>query len=114
MAPFSPDSHQIYLIEVDCKGVREHEKKPESPVTIDRDDVIMLELRRGPCFAFKTGSGVFVDGVVHSDHLQRRLAMQSGVLGLVHHAHAAATKLLDDSVMRELIYLTSLRRHQVA
>ena len=67
---------------------------------IDRADIRMIQGRCRLRLPLKTAQSLRVLGYVIGKKLERHKAMQPRVLGLVHHAHAAAAHLLQNAVMR--------------
>src|SRR5271157_3495548 len=68
---------------------------------INRADVRMVQRRRGLGFALKARQRLRIAGHFLGQELERDKAMQPRVLGLVDDAHAAASKLFDDAVVRD-------------
>ena len=71
------------------------------PDLMNRADIRMVESRGCLRLPLETSQRLGVSGDLVRQELQGDKTMQSGVLGLVHHTHAAATELLDDSVVRD-------------
>src|SRR5215472_10265018 len=57
--------------------------------------------RSGTRFPAKAFQCLRITGEVIGKELQSHKATEVGILGLVHHAHAATAKLLDDAVVRD-------------
>jgi hypothetical protein len=64
-------------------------------------DVGVIEGRGGLGFALKAGKGLRIAGDIFRKKLESDETMEMGVLSLVNDAHATATKLVDDAVMRD-------------
>src|SRR5712692_9411835 len=64
-------------------------------------NVGMIQGRGGFGFATESAQGLRVPGNIVRQKLQSDKAIQAGVLCFVDHAHASATKLLDNAVMRD-------------
>src|SRR3984893_17150230 len=71
------------------------------PDLIDRADVGMVQCRRSLSLSLKAGQCLRVLGYFIRQKLQGVKSVQGYVLGLVNDAHSAATKLLNDAVMRD-------------
>jgi hypothetical protein len=67
----------------------------------DRADVRMVESGRSLGFALKTSQCLRVASNFIGQELEGYKTMEPGVFRLVDHAHAAATELLDDAVVRD-------------
>ena len=67
---------------------------------VNRADIGVVEGRSRLGFALKTGQGLRIPSYFLGQKLQRDETPQTGVLGLVHHAHAATAEFLNDAVMR--------------
>ncbi len=61
----------------------------------------MVQRRRRLRFAREPAQGLWIPRELFGDELERHRTAQPRVFGLVHDAHAAATQLLDDAVVRE-------------
>ncbi len=70
------------------------------PNVVNCADVRVVESRRRTSFALKTLNCHSVARYLGGKELERDLPSQTRVLGLVHHAHAAATELFQYPVMR--------------
>ena len=68
---------------------------------VDRADVGMIQRGRGLGFAAKTFEGLAVLGQIFGKKLEGDEAAEARVFGFVDHAHAAATELFDDPVVRD-------------
>ena len=68
---------------------------------VDGADIGMVQSGGRPGLALEAVQGLRVLGNIFRQELQSDKAVQPGVFGLVNHAHAAATELLDDAVMRD-------------
>ena len=66
---------------------------------IDRDDVGMLQLRRGPGLTLEALDELRVEGQGERQDLDRHLALEVAVAGPVDHRHSAPPQLLDDLVL---------------
>ena len=86
----------------------EVEAAVELAVVVDRDDVRAAHLREHGGLAGEPGAVVGVAGEVGRDDLQRDLAVEAGVAGGVHEAHAALTERSQQHVATELV---ADRRH---
>ena len=72
-------------------------------------DIGVIERGGGLGLALKPGQSLRVFGDFIGQELQRHKTPQAGILGFVHHAHAAAAQLFEDSIMRD-----GLADHRVA
>src|SRR5687767_11564482 len=61
----------------------------------------MVQRRRRLRFAREPAQRLWIRQELFGDELERHRTAQPRVFGLVHDAHAAATELLDDAVVRE-------------
>ena len=68
---------------------------------VDRADVRVVQRRRRLRFAREPAQRLWIPRELFGDELERHRTAQPRVFGLVHDAHAAATQLLDDAVVRE-------------
>ena len=68
---------------------------------VDRADIGVIQGGSSLRFALKAAERLWVSGNFIGKELESDEAMQSRVLSLVDHAHAAAAQLLDDPVMRD-------------
>jgi hypothetical protein len=68
---------------------------------VNRADVGMVESRGRLRFPLETGEGLRVSSHLIGQELQGHEAMQSRVLGLIDHTHAATAELLHDAVVRD-------------
>jgi hypothetical protein len=64
-------------------------------------DVGMVQRGDGPRFPIEPGAGAGVAGEFSRQHLDRDRAVEPGVAGLVHFAHAAGSERFDDFVGSE-------------
>src|SRR5271170_1104943 len=71
------------------------------PNVINRANVGMVQYRCSLCLSPKTAQGLRIFGHVVGQELERYKAIQARVFSLVHYAHAAATELLGDAVVRD-------------
>ena len=67
---------------------------------VDSADIGMIQCRRGAGLTQEALVGLLVLGDVIGQELEGDEAMQLGVLGFIHYAHAAAAQLFEDAVMR--------------
>jgi len=67
---------------------------------VDGADIGMIERGRGARFAAKAFEGLLVSRQLVWQEFKGNEAAQFRILGFIDNAHAAATKLLDDPVMR--------------
>jgi hypothetical protein len=67
---------------------------------VNRADAGMIQRRGRPRFPPKSLERLLVAGDVIGEKLERDEPAKLRIFGLVHHAHAATTKLFDDVVMR--------------
>ena len=68
---------------------------------VDGADVGVVERRCGAGLALKTAQRLGITRQFSRDELERNGTVQAQILGLVHHAHAAAAEPRDDAVVRE-------------
>jgi hypothetical protein len=68
---------------------------------IDRADVGMIEGRSGAGLAAKPFQSMRIIGHIFGEELESDESPEFSVFGLVHHAHAATTQLLDDAIVRD-------------
>ena len=68
---------------------------------VDGADSRMIERRCGPRFTAEALQSDRILGNVERQKLERHVPAQGGVLGLVHHPHAAPAQLLQNAVMRD-------------
>ena len=68
---------------------------------VDRADVRVIQRRGGAGFALKSFERRAIFRESFGQELQRHLAAQLGVFGLVDHTHAAAAELFQDHVVRK-------------
>ena len=68
---------------------------------VDGADVGMIEGGGRAGFTAESLEGLRILGHVIGQKLKGDKTVQVRVFGLVHHAHAAAAQLLDDSIMRD-------------
>jgi len=68
---------------------------------VDGADVGMIQRRGRLGLALKTGERLLVFGNLIGEELESHKPAELHILGLVHHAHAAAAELLDDAVVRD-------------
>jgi len=66
---------------------------------VDRANVGMIQRGSSLGFALETAEGLRVFGYVVGQKLEGNEAAELHILGLVHHTHAAAAKLLNDAVV---------------
>src|SRR5271155_3333686 len=66
---------------------------------VDGADIGMVQGGGGLRLALKAGQRLWVFGYFIGKKLQRDKAVQSYVLGLVHHAHSTATEFFDDPIV---------------
>src|ERR1700675_3217687 len=72
---------------------------------VDRADVRVVQRGRSLGFPLKTTEGLGVVSEFVGKELQGDVATELYILGLIDNAHAAATQLLDDAVVRDcLVY----------
>src|SRR5579862_7733711 len=64
-------------------------------------DVGMVQGRSRLGFPLKTGQGLGISGNILWEELEGDKAVQPGIFSLINDAHAAATDLLNDAVMRD-------------
>src|SRR5277367_6061615 len=67
---------------------------------VDGANVRMVQRRGGARLTQKTLERLRVGGNFGREKLQRDVAAQSGVLGAIHHTHAASAKLLAEAIVR--------------
>jgi hypothetical protein len=60
----------------------------------------MIQSGSGLRFALKTRESLRIFGYVVGEEFQGNEAMKPGVFGFVNHAHTAAAKLFDDTIVR--------------
>ncbi len=71
------------------------------PDIVNRANVGMIQCRCGARFALKPlQRSVVLDHIIGKE-FQRYVAAKAGVFGLIHHAHAAATELFYNAIMRD-------------
>ena len=68
---------------------------------VNGTDVGMIQGGRGLCLATEAAEGLRIARDFVRQELQGDKTVQARVLGLVHHAHAAATEFLKDAVVRD-------------
>ena len=68
---------------------------------IDRADIGVIQCRRGLRLALEPGKSLRIACYTLSQKLERDETVETSILSLVDDAHPAATKLLDDTVMRD-------------
>jgi len=61
----------------------------------------MVQSRGGLRFPLESAESLVVSGNLFRQEFEGNKTVQPGVLGLVHHSHTTAAKLLDDTVMRD-------------
>src|SRR5208283_1442681 len=71
------------------------------PNLVNHADIGMAESRGSLRFALEAGQSVWVSGQRFGQELHGDETMQDRVFSLVDHAHAAATKLFNNAVMRD-------------
>jgi len=84
------------------------------PDLMDRADIWMVQGGSSAGFAAETFQCLWVLRQFVWQEFQGDEAAKVGVLGLVHHAHTAATELLDDAVVRDGLPNHGGRRTQAA
>ena len=77
---------------------------------INRDDVIVLDLRRGAGLAEEPLRRVWIRGQFGPHHLDRDLTLQVRVFGAEHQAHPALAQNFEDSVAAEAAEFARLQR----
>jgi hypothetical protein len=70
------------------------------PNLVDGAQVGMIQCRSGPSLASKALQSLRIAGQLIRQELECHEAAEFRVLGLIHHPHTAAAKLLDDAVVR--------------
>ncbi len=68
---------------------------------VNSADIGMIQRGSGLGLALKTSQGLRVTGDLVRQEFQGHKTVQPGVFGLVNDAHAAATELLDNAVVRD-------------
>src|SRR5215469_3092141 len=78
-----------------------HDEKPAVVLVnlVNRADTRVIESGRGASFALEALDGLGIASNFVRQEFEGDKAAQSGVLGLVHNAHAAAAKLFEDAVV---------------
>src|SRR6266704_3983371 len=71
------------------------------PDVVNRANIRVIQCGCGLRLALETSQRLSVSGNLLRQELQCDETMQPRVLGLVHHTHPAAAKLLDDAVVRD-------------
>jgi hypothetical protein len=71
------------------------------PDVVDGANVGMVQRGGGLRLALESGQGLWVSGYFFGKELQGDKAAQTRVFSLVDNAHATATQLLDDAVVRD-------------
>ena|ERR1700743_2786568 len=71
------------------------------PDVVDRADVRMIERGGRFGFALEPGERDGIASDVWRQKFERNETVETNVLSLVHHPHAAAARLLEDSVVRD-------------
>ena len=66
---------------------------------VDSADVRVVERRSRARFPLEAGQRLLIAGHFLGQKLERYHAAELGVLGLVHHAHASAAQLADDTIV---------------
>jgi len=73
------------------------------PNVVDRADIRMVQNGGGPRFTQEPFDGRSIPADFRRKKLQSNVAAQTCVFGFVHHAHSAAPKLLDHTIMRHCL-----------
>lgn len=68
---------------------------------MDGANVGVIQSGRGFGFALEAGESLSVSGNIFGEELESDEAMEAGVLGLVHDAHASATEFFENEVVRD-------------
>ncbi len=68
---------------------------------INRADIRVVQHRCSLCFSPKAVQGLRIFGHVVGQELESHKTIKARVFSLVHYAHAAATELLGDAVVRD-------------
>ena len=63
----------------------------------------MIERRQHLGLAFESGQALRIAGQRFGQHLDGDIAFQTGIVGAIHHAHAAFAKLADDLIRTKLL-----------
>jgi hypothetical protein len=69
---------------------------------VNRADIGVVQSRRRLCLALKTAQPLRIASQILRKKLQSDKAVQARILGFVNHAHTAAAKFFDDSIMGDL------------
>jgi hypothetical protein len=77
---------------------------------VDRADIRMIQCRSSFGFALKAAEDLPVFGYLVGQELEGNKPAKLYILGLIYHAHPAATELLDDAVVRNGL-ADQLERH---
>src|SRR5262249_39910088 len=80
---------------------------------VDGGDAGVVELRGRARLAREALAGAFVLAQLGEHDLDRDVAAQDGVVGLVDLAHGASADLLDDAVLADLAKLHARPRHRI-
>ena len=80
-------------------------------VVVDPHDARRLEAGQDRGLVLEAGPEVVVAGQVRDHELDRDLAVEGGVVGLVDHAHAALAELAQESVTAEVLALDRETNH---
>ena len=74
-------------------------------ITNDIDDILMLEIRRGPCLPFKPGNEILILGKVAMQYLDGYGPAGRDLLGLINGRHTArGDKFFDFIVFNRTVY----------
>jgi hypothetical protein len=73
------------------------------PYVMDCADIRVVQNGRGPRFTQEPFDGRSIPADFRRKKLQSNVAAQTCVFGFVHHAHSAAPKLLDHTIMRHCL-----------
>src|SRR5208282_5796336 len=68
---------------------------------VNRADVGVIQGRSGLGFALKASKSLGIAGEIFGKKLKGDEAVEASVFGFVDDAHAAATELLDDAIVRD-------------
>jgi hypothetical protein len=73
------------------------------PEVIDCADVLVIKGRGGLRFTLEPGEGMRISGYMIRQKLERDETVETSILSFVDDTHPAATELLDDPVMRDIL-----------
>ena len=86
--------HQLHRDEVRAAGLFDR---------VHRDDVGVVQRRDGPGFAGKAQPALVIGGQLRRQNLERDLATERGVLGLIDDTHPAGADFAHDPVVAECL-----------